>query len=94
MRITSLGTNFTYTNGQKNELKNTNEIKNQVSLRQSTEIQLRTTRDFKIQAKELAVEEELDLEKLNKIKEELESIDLTSEMLADVLITSFKNNRG
>ena len=27
-------------------------------------------------------------------QEELESIDLTSEMLADVLINSFKNSRG
>lgn len=94
MRITSLGTNVNYNNEQKNSIKSTDEIKKQISLRQSTEIQLRPTRDFKIQAEELAVEEELNLEKLNKIKEELESIDLTSEMLADVLINSFKNNRG
>lgn len=94
MRITSLGTNVNYNNEQKNPIKSTDEIKKQTSLRQSTEIQLRPTRDFKIQAEELAVEEELNLEKLNKIKEELESIDLTSEMLADVLINSFKNNRG
>ena len=94
MRITSLGTNVNYNNEQKNPIKSTDEIKKQISLRQSTEIQLRPTRDFKIQAEELAVEEELNLEKLNKIKKELESIDLTSEMLADVLINSFKNSRG
>lgn len=40
------------------------------------------------------LEEKLDLEKLERIKKELESTDLTSELLSEVLIKSFLNDRG
>ena len=94
MRITSLGTNFNYTTEHNLDKQNINRRKENIMPKKSNPMELKRIRDFKVEAYEISLEEEFDLEKINKIKIEMESLDLTSELLADVLISSFKNNRG
>lgn len=55
---------------------------------------LENAKTFDTSKIKIDLEEKLDLAKLERIKKELESTDLTSELLSEVLIKSFLNDRG
>lgn len=94
MRITSIENNKIDYTSSENVTRKKREVipTNQIIITNSKGLE--NPKTFNISKIKVDLEEKLDLAKLERIKKELESTDLTSELLSEVLIKSFLNDRG
>lgn len=94
MRITSIENNKIDYTSSENVTRRKREVipTNQTIITNSKGLE--NVKPFDTSKIEIDLEEKLDLEKLERIKKELESTDLTSDFLSEVLIKSFLNDRG
>ena len=84
--------NYSNKNIQDNAKK---EIKPNSSLNNTVNVDLSPNKSSVADIKSFTSEEEvLDFDKLERIKNEIKSLEITPELLASALIKSFKNDRG
>lgn len=84
--------NYSNKNIQDNAKK---EIKPNSSLNNTVNVDLSPNKSSVADIKSFTSEEEvLDFDKLERIKNEIKSLEITPELLAGALIKSFKNDRG